>query len=118
MSTLQLVWVGFFVFTGLTCSWFAAVRDNDHAIETAVSSLVLAVAFAWDNAITLLFWEVMKLFPDEDAGLKAFTATVVTGSIVLICCASVLFSPFLFMNRDGEVSLKNFLKAFRHEGRS
>lgn len=113
METLEIFWVVSMLGLGLVFSWCAAIRDWENCIIAAVVSLTLSVVFAWNNALSLLYLEMQALLPDHGTELNEMTAFFLTSLMVLFFLSSILFSPFLFMDKDANVSRHNFLKAFR-----
>ncbi|OEF62194.1 hypothetical protein OAA_18490 [Vibrio cyclitrophicus 1F175] len=63
MDNLNIVLVLSLLTLGFLSSWFAAIKDNDNAIQLSLSSLTLAVVFALDNVIPLLYSYMRMHFP-------------------------------------------------------
>ncbi len=116
MTTLEITWVVSLLVMGLFCSWYAAIKGNDGWVLGCVCSLFMAVVFAWDNAITLTFMKIQMLLPDYDTELNKLTAALIVAGGVLVGMFTLLLSPFLFMDRDAKVGLKNFLAIVRKNG--
>lgn len=115
MDTIEIIWVSVFVGAGFIFSWLAAFggHNNDNLMIGAPICMILAAVFAWDNAITELFLKVVTFIPNPENELAISTAILLTGLIVIAVMLSIIFSPFLFMDTDGKISAKNFLKAFK-----
>lgn len=115
MDTIEIIWVSVFVGTGFIFSWLAALGgyNNENLMMGVPVCMILAVVCAWDNAITELFLKVAAFIPNPENELALGSAILLTGLIVIAVMISIIFSPFLFMDTDGKISAKNFLKAFK-----
>ncbi|BBM67954.1 hypothetical protein VA249_46000 (plasmid) [Vibrio alfacsensis] len=104
------IWI-ILVASGTCLSWFAAMRDSDSAIQASIAAFLLAVVFAWDAAILQLYTKVSLIVPIETS-FHLSIVVLLTGLIVIAGCGALFFSPFLFMDNNANISIKNFLKIF------
>ncbi|ELP5729288.1 hypothetical protein QTV44_002554 [Vibrio vulnificus] len=109
MQTLELFWVVSMLVLGLIFCWCAAITERHGFMMATPCSLTMAVVFAWDNVLSVLFLYMQALLPDHGTELNTFTALVCTALMVVLVMFFILISPFLFMNEDGNIELRNFM---------
>lgn len=113
METLEVFWVVSMLVLGLVFSWGAFMNDRFDFIIAAVCSLIMSVVFAWNNALTCLYLELQMLLPDYRTELNQFTALFGMSLLVFVGLMSVIFSPFLFMDKYGNVTFRNCIALTR-----
>lgn len=116
MTTLEIIWIVSLLVIGLFCSLYAAIKGNYVWVLGCAGCVLIAVVFAWNNTIALTFMKLQMLLPDYDTELNKLTAALIVAGGVLVGMFALIFCPFLFMDRDAKVGLKNFLAIFRKNG--
>ena len=104
-------------FTLLTViSWIFAYRvwhelGSDSGNDQLLShgSMIMAIVLSWDAIGLKAFNYIDRLIPQTGTDIHDFTAFILFGIILIFSVVFPILSAFLFMNKDGQVKMSNFI---------
>ncbi|WP_434999990.1 hypothetical protein ACRZ5S_22875 (plasmid) [Vibrio scophthalmi] len=96
------------IITGIL-SWTALLRDSDNGLMLTNASGAFSFLWLWEWFMEPVLNTIQRLSIDSQ-GLEIILVLALTTCLSIISLLLVIYHPFIFMDKEGQLSVKNILK--------